>query len=179
MFDVAEVRKFTAALTTRMESCDSGEGTECADLDASLLHYAGLCCELREAIRQWGRAVFAGRVAFDPEVERLWLAEADQLYSHAVEMMVYGRLAEIPCYMLEGKTALGAALWEMERLLKNWTSPKLAVGPSARHRGAPTSEAAAEARWKLSELPPLPADWKPAGPRQQRRFKKLREERSQ
>jgi hypothetical protein len=179
-FDLAEVRGFAADLDARMNRCDNGEGMECANLDDTLRHYATLCCEFREGVRQWGRAVFAGRVAFDPEVERVWLDEGCRLYSRAVETLAYGQKAEAegPCYLLDGQAVLQAALWDLYQLLEGWVTPKLAVGPSARQGLALTPAAAEEARRRIDSLPPLPADWQPADPRQQRQFKMLRKRRT-
>jgi hypothetical protein len=177
-FDLAEVRGFVTALDSQMERCDNGEGMACANLDDALRHYAALCCELREGVRQWGREVFAGRVAFDPEVERVWRTESTRLYDRAVEMLAYGRKAEIACYHLDGRAALRSALWDLHQLLDGWVTPKLAVGPSAR-RGRPLGPAAAEdARRRMDALPPLPADWRPADPRQGRQYDRLRQQRS-
>src|SRR5436189_5417802 len=85
-FDLAEVRGFAADLEARMDRCDNGEGTECANLDGTLRHYAVLCCEFCEQCREWGRAIFAGQSAFDPEVERLWIDEGVRLYGRAQEL---------------------------------------------------------------------------------------------
>jgi hypothetical protein len=177
-FDLAEVRGFAADLDARMDRCDNGEGMECANVDDTLRHYAALCCEFRESVRQWGRAVFAGRVAFDPKVEQVWLDEGVRLYSRAVEMVAYGQKAEVPCYLLDGQAVLQSALWNLYKLLKGWVSPKLAVGPSARQGLTLDPVAAAETRQRIESLPPLPANWEPADPRQQRQYKKLRERRT-
>ncbi len=173
-FDLAEVRRLTADLHARMNRCDNGEGAECSNLDGALRHYAALCCEFREGVRQWGRAVFSGRVAFDPEVERAWREEGQRLYARALEMSAYGARAEVPCYVLDGRAALGAAVWDLYRLLNDWVTPKLAVGPAARGGLVFSPKAAEEARRRADALPPLPADWQPGDPRQQARFRKLR-----
>lgn len=177
-FDLAEVRSFAADLDARMNRCDNGEGMECASLDDALRHYAALCCEFRESVRQWGRAVFAGRVAFDPEVERVWLDEGVRLYSRAVETLAYGQQAEGPCYTLDGQAVLQSALWDMYQLIRKWVTPKLAVGPSAR-QGLPLIPAVSEeVRRRIDALPPLPADWQPSDPRQQSQLKRLRRRRT-
>jgi hypothetical protein len=173
-FDYAEVREFAADLNARLNQCDNSEGMECNNLDGALRHYATLCCEFQEGIRQWGRAVFAGRVAFDPKVEKIWVEEGIRLYSRAIEMLAYGEQAEVPCYVLDGKNALRSALLGLHQLFNKWVTPKLAVGPSARNGTSVTSPIAEEIAKRLSELPPLPADWKPADPRQQWQFKRLR-----
>jgi hypothetical protein len=174
-FDLAEVRSFATDLEARMNRCDNGEGLECSNLDDTLRHYATLCCEFREHVRQWGRAVFAGRAAFDPKVEEIWLDEGVRLYSRAVDMLSYGEQAEDgPCFVLDGNAALRSALLGLYQLLKGWVTPKLAVGPSARRGLVLSPDTAAEVRRRIDALPPLSATWQPANARQQRQFKKLR-----
>ena len=73
-FDLADVRRFTADLDARMDQCDNGEGMECANLDGTLRQYAVLCCEFCEQVRLWGRAIFYGLAAFDPEVVEMTTA---------------------------------------------------------------------------------------------------------
>jgi hypothetical protein len=151
-FDLAEVRTFTADLDARLARCDNGEGVECANLDGTLQHYAKLCCEFCEAVRAWGRAIFAGRAAFDPEVERLWLQEGYRLHSRALGWHAYGQKAQEPCYILYGEAVLRSAVWDLHHLLTSWVTPKLAVGPAARHLPL-ESEAAAEAQHRIDALP--------------------------
>src|SRR5438445_8244458 len=111
-FDLAEVRRFATDLDARMARCDSGEGMECANLDAALRWYAALCCEFCEQARHWGHAIFSGQAAFDPEVEQVWLDAGRRLYDRARELWSYGqKQAEGPCYVLEGGAVLGSALW--------------------------------------------------------------------
>jgi hypothetical protein len=173
-FDLAEVRNFAADLDARMDRCDNGEGMVCSTLDATLRHYAALCCEFREHVRGWGRAVFAGRVAFDPSVEQVWHDGCSHLARRAFDVLMLGEKAEVPCGELDGKVALAYALLELYRLLDGWVTPQLAVGPSAR-RGLNLPPAAAEeVRRRLESLPPLPADWEPADPRRQKLFRILR-----
>jgi hypothetical protein len=170
-FDLSETRKFTADLESRMDSCDNGEGLECAGLDNTLRNYAKVCCEFREAVRRWGREVFSGRTAFDPVVEELLLDEGVKLYSRALEMSGYGEHAELPCYTLDGQAELQSALGSLYQLLRGWVTPKLAVGPSARQG---TGEVPESVRARIRDLPPLPHDWQPADPRQRSRYRKLR-----
>ena len=172
-FDLAEVRNFAANLDARMDLCDNGEGMECANIDATLRHYANLCCEFRKGVRQWGRSVFSGQVAFDPEVEKVLQDEGHRLLTRAAEMLAYGQQAEVPCYALGGQAALQSTLLGLYMLLDKWVSPKLAVGPSAR-QGLDLEPAAAEAaKLKIGSLPPQPADWAPDDPRQQHMYRKL------
>ncbi len=177
-FDLAEVRGFAADLDARMTQCDNGEGMGCANLDDTLRHYATLCCQLREGVRQWGRAVFAGRAAFDPEVERVWQTEGWRLYCRAVGQLAYGQQAEVPCYILDGQAVLQSALWDLRQLLGHWVTPGLAVGPSARQKLNLDAAADAEARGRIASLPPLPADWQPTDPTQQMQYRKLRRRRT-
>lgn len=169
-FGLAEAKLFAANLESRMDRCDNGEGLECAGLDNTLRNYAKACCEFREAVRQWGREVFSGRAAFDPEVESLLLSEGVKLYSRALEMSAYGERAEVPCYTLDGQGELQSALGALYRLLRGWVTPKLAVGPGAREGGGTLT---AEIRNRIESLRPLPADWQPADPRQRARYRKL------
>jgi hypothetical protein len=173
-FDLAEVRGFAADLDAQMDRCDNGEGMECATLDAALSRYADLCCGFRDAVRQWGRAVFAGRVAFDPEVERAWQDEAVRLYYRARGMLQQAQESEGQCYTLEGRTFLQAALWNLYRLLTGWVTPKLAVGPSARRESAPNSVAIDEVRRRVASLPPLPSSWQPDHQSQRKRYREPR-----
>ncbi len=176
-FDLAEVRRFAADLDARMERCDNGEGMECSNLDGTLRHYARLCCEFSEQVRQWGRSVFAGQVAFDPAVEQIWLEGAIRLYRRASELWAYGQEKEGVCFVLEGGAALGSALWVLERMVVHWVTPKRAVAPLARQGLSSTQAAKEETRKRVEALPPLPADWQPADPRQQVRFRQLRQRR--
>jgi len=173
-FDIADIRGFAADLDERMNRCDNGEGMECADLDGTLRHYAALCRELRKNIRSWGRAVFTGRIAFDPEVEKVFRDEGKQLYSRAVQLLDFGDRAEGVCYMLDGQIFLRAALFDLQKLLNHWVTPQLAIGPSARQKNTLTPEQVAEARRRIAALPPLPADWEPTDPRLKMRINKLR-----
>lgn len=173
-FELNDVRAFADELDADIARCESGEGLECTSLEMVLEYYAGLCCKYVDAVRAWGRAVFAGRVAFDNEAERILRAEGQRLYSQAAEMTAYSRQAERECYELEGCRRLEAALWHMQGLLENWVTPKLAVGPTAR-QGLPLGPAEAEeARRRIAALPPLPADWEPTDPRLRAMHRKLR-----
>ncbi len=174
-FDLAEVREFAADIDARMNRCDNGEGMECANLEATLVYYADLCCKFHERVRQWGREVFAGRVAFDVEVERVWKERGSRLYNRAAGLLAYSQRAEVECYHLHGQDTLRSALWGLYYLLNDWVTPQRAVGPSAR-RGLPLDAAAAEeARRRIEALPPLPADWQPDDLKQQVMYRKLRQ----
>jgi len=174
-FDLADARGFTADLDARRVQFDNGEGMDCADLDNTLRHYTTLCSEFRDAVRLWGREVFAGRVAFDLEVERILLDEGNKLYSSSMEMLAYGQKEETGETVLDGRVSLQSALFLLNQLLANWISPRLAVGPSARVGLASDGPQAEEIRRRLSELPPLPADWQPRDPRQVRQLNRLKQ----
>ncbi len=176
-FDLAEVRGFAADLDARMNKCDNGEGMECANLDGTLQHYAVLCCEFCDRVRQWCRAIFAGAAAFDPEVERIWLDEGIRLYRRASELWAYGQESEGICFVLEGGATLGSALWRLERLLLGWVTPKQAVAPLSRLGVAQNPADVDEAQKRIDSLAPLPEDWQPGDPLQRLRLKMLRERR--
>jgi hypothetical protein len=177
-FDLAEVRRFTADLDARMNQCDNGEGMECANLDDTLRHYAELCCEFHERVRQWGQAIFYGQAAFDPQVEKLWLDEGTELSRRAHELWTHGEEVKGNCFVLESGAQLGSALWQLQRLLSGWVSPKPAIAPLARHGIARTPAAKDETRQRIAALPPLPADWQPVDARQRTLFKKLQNRRN-
>ena len=161
-FDLSEVLGFAADLDSQMDRCDNGEGIECSTLDAALVRYANLCCKFRDQVREWGRAVFSGRVAYDPDVECAWLDEALRVYKRATDMWTHGQESEGQCYILEGRIFLQAALWDLYRLLSGWVTPKLAVGPSARReRAAANGPFTDEVRRRVASLPPLPSSWQP------------------
>ena len=173
-FELEEVRGFAAELNAQMDRCDNGEGMECATLESALRHYAGLCCRFRDRVREWGRAVFYGHAAFDPQVETAWLDEGLQLYMRAFELWKHGQRHAIACYMLEGQIVLQAALWDLHRLIKQWVSPKRAVGLSARLVVDLDPAQAERVRRQIESLPPLPADWRPDDPQQQRVYRMLK-----
>ncbi len=171
-FDLVETRSFFADLESRMDRCDNGEGMECANLDESLTHYAEICCEFYTRMREWGHAVFIGKVAYDPAVEKTWIDEGRKLYLRARNMAMDGKKAETPCYILYGQPSLEASLWHFEQMLTHWVSPRLAISPGARQSDA-LRDGALEAKKSIEALPSLPADWKPADAGQQMRFKKM------
>src|SRR4051794_8728838 len=109
-FDLAETRTFFADLERRMDRCDNGEGMECANLDESLKHYAMICCEFYARMGEWGHAVFKGKVAYAPAVEKTWFEEGRKLYLRARNMATNGKKAESPCYVLYGQPSLEASL---------------------------------------------------------------------
>jgi len=171
-FDLADVRRFVQELTARRERCDHEEGVDCANLDGTLRSYAVICCEFCEQARQWGREIFYGRAAFDPEIETLWLDAGRVLHQRASELWSYGQEMEGDCFVLENGAALGAALWQLERLLTTWVTPQRAIAPLARH--GLTSDPAGEGQRRIDALPKLPAAWQPADRRQNQLFRKLR-----
>src|SRR5690349_6560602 len=90
-FDLADVRRFAADIDNRLNQCDNGEGLECTNLDGTLRQYAILCRDFTEQVREWRRAIFYGRAAFDPEVEYLWLSHGFELLRRANELWTYGQ----------------------------------------------------------------------------------------
>jgi hypothetical protein len=154
-FDSQQVRNLAADLNAQLDRCDNREGIECYKVDVALDEYAQCCCRFAEALRQWGRDVFAGRVAFDPNAEQLWKAELLQLCSRAMTMLSLGRQAESICFELEGQTKLKAALWSLSRLHAGWVTPALAVGPSARTDPFSDDALGNFARERIASLVPL------------------------
>jgi hypothetical protein len=172
-FDLAEVREFAAELDARMDRCDNGEGMECATLDSALSRYADICCEFREEVREWARAVFTGRVDYCLEVERAWLHEGYLLLNRATAMWSHGQNSEGQCFILEGRIFLQAALWGLYRLLSGWVTPKLAVSPLARRVPVSSSLDIDEIHKRIAALPPLPANWQPDHPSQRALYRKI------
>ena len=170
-FDLTEVRKFTERLDARREQCDHAEGTECANLDGTLLNYAKLCHHYTESVRQWGRAIFYGNASFDPQVEDHFFSFGLDLYDRASDLWSHGQEMQGDCFVLEGGAPLGAALWQLQLLLKTWITPQLAVAPLARI-GLPP-DARDEVQSRLDALPKLPFDWRPVDERQARLYRKL------
>jgi hypothetical protein len=173
-FDLAEVRGFTADLDTSMNHCDNGEGIECANLDETLKHYAVFCCQFCEGVRRWGRAIFYGQAAFDPEVEKLWRIKGIELLRRASALWAYGQERKGECFVLDNGAALGSALLWLQRLYSPWVTPKPAIAPLARHGVALTPATKEEVQKRVDALTPLPKDWQPADPGLRSIFRKMR-----
>lgn len=174
-FDLTEVHRFTSDLGVRMDRCLSGEGMECATLDEAFGHYARLCGEFIEGVRRWGDAVFSGRAGFDPEVERVLREEGHQLHGRAVELLGRGPRVGGTSSPPGGQQALRSALWDLDRLLRGWVTPRPSSGPSARRRLRPGQAATEEELRQVAAHPHLPADWEPDDPRQRALWRKLRD----
>jgi hypothetical protein len=174
-YPLDKVREFVARLDEQTIGCDNGEGLERAKLDAAVRHYARLCRKFRKEVRQWGRAVFAGRVAYDAEVENAWLSEGAKLMRRAKAIYVDSQKSESSLGKLQGRDVLRAALRDLHGLLTGWVTPRLAVGPAARHDMSTTDPATLdEASRIVVSLPPLPADWQPDDPAQRAKHRRLR-----
>jgi len=173
-FDLDAARAFTDLLKNEMDRCDVGEGTECATLDAALRQYARTCCGFRDAVRHWGRSVFAGEVEYIAEVEETLFDEGLRLFARAMLMWQHAQQSEEPCYTLEGRIVLQAALWDLQRLITNWVSPDLAVGPAARNRSVHTDAELENACEILASLPALPEEWEPDDHTQKTLYRKLK-----
>jgi hypothetical protein len=174
-FDLPEALGFASDLDAGMDRCDNNEGPESPTLDDVLQTYAQLCREFCDQIRQWGDAVFSGRSEFDTEVERVLKEGGSRLYARASAILAYARQRAVmssPPY--ESHLALHAALWDLDRLLKGWVTPKLAVGPSAKRWRHPEQAATEEGRRRVASLPPLPADWQPHDPQLRALYRKMR-----
>ena len=92
-FDLVQVQDFVAGLDARMGRGLNGAAQEPAALDQLLRDHAELCREFTEKVREWGRAVFGGRIEFDPEVESVVRAEGARLADRAADLEELGLLA--------------------------------------------------------------------------------------
>jgi hypothetical protein len=172
--NLAAARRFADDLNERARRCDNGEGMLCASLDESIQHYVQLCEQLRAYINEWARSVFAGQIAFDPEVDALLNAEARRLLRRAKRVAARGRTLGGECFELQGLDALHYHIADFDYLLENWVKPRLAVSPAPR---VPLSEAtASEVAQRLPSLPPLPSDWRPSEAEQLVFFQRQRAE---
>jgi len=170
-FDVNQVKDFADTLNAELDQCENGEGLQCHTIDSSLSYCAERCCRFTDAVRRWGRDVFAGKIAFDAAVEQLWKAELSQLYNRALKLHAIGTQFEAECFVFDGKRKLEASLWNLHQLVAGgWVTPKLSVGPSARQQLAFD----AVDRQVLESLPPLPADWIPSDPGQAAQLRRVR-----
>jgi hypothetical protein len=175
IFDLAEVRNFTADIDARLKQCDNGEGIGCATLDDSLRLYATVCREFRAAVRAWRRAIFGGHIELDPEVERVVLDEGRRLLDLGTAKAAHAEALESGCYGLDGRTILQSALWDLSRLMTGWIPPGLSVSPGPRVRLHHTPEQLEAILLRLAAMPPLPADWLPDDPVQRREFQRIRD----
>lgn len=171
-FDYQQVRKFADGLNAELDQCENGEGIQCFSLDSTLIFCADRCYEFSKELRQWGRGVFSGQVAFDPDAEQLWKAELLRLYTRAAALLATAKQAEDMCFVLDGQQKLGAALFRLAQFIHPWVTPKLAVAPSARQ--VLGDDFVDEVKRQIASLPSLPADWMPVEARQAKRFKKLK-----
>jgi hypothetical protein len=154
-YDINQVKEFSAEVIADLDRCENE--IRCDSIDRHLDYYAERCCTFTEAVRKWGRDVFAGRVAFDPAAESQWRAGVAELYARAQRVLMIGKEAESECGGFGGKRNLESALWKLSQLMFRWVAPKLSVGPSARQEFA----FSAEDRARVDSLPSLPADWTP------------------
>ena len=170
--DLVAVRRFTEDLNERLRRCDHGEGMICSNLDESINHYVQLCGELRAYINQWARAIFTGQASFDPEVEELLKQEVRHLLHRSKQIAARGRAMDGQCYVLQGLNPLHCYIADLDYLLENWVSPRLAVSPAPRMRLSQAVEQQVNER--LGKLSALPADWRPSDPEQAAFFQKRR-----
>jgi hypothetical protein len=166
-FDLSAVRRFVAELDTRRAGCN-GEGTFCSDLDETLGCHVAVCEELLEAVVHWAEAVFSDRVPFDSEVELAFKAELQRGLDEARPLVEYGREVETDCYSLERLDALERYVKHFSFLLKNWVRPQKSVAPGP--RVLPSDAADKQILARITDLPPLPENWRPKDRRQARRF---------
>jgi hypothetical protein len=169
-YDLAAVRHFTEDLSNRRNRCDNGEGQICSSLEQKIGQYVRMCEELRSAIKQWARAIFAGDAEYDSEVERVWKTELTSLLHHAKQVAAQGRAMNWQCYELQWLDSLHYCVADFDYVLANWVSPRLSTSPAPRTRlSEDTKRKAAE---RLEKLAPLSSDWQPTDPEQLAFFQK-------
>lgn len=171
-FDLKQVNKVAETVNAEMDQCGHGEGVNCATIETIVTCYANGCCSFMQQFRKWTNDVFAGRVAHNEQAERSWQLELTKLRDRAMQLANYVTQAESMCHSLDEENRLCAVIYDMDWILQNWVSPKLAVGPSARRVLKP--ELVEAARRRVAALKPLPKDWKPYGEDQQKMYQKLR-----
>ncbi len=155
-FDLAQIQEFVASLDARMGPALNGVRASQAALDAALATHAALCHEFTEKLREWKRAVFTGRIEFDPEVETVIRAEGARLAARAEDL--YDRGAEREAIDPD-PFAPRPPIARMNKLLTDWLRPQLAVGPGPRSWMHLTPEMIEVMRRQVAALPPLPADF--------------------
>jgi len=176
ILDISAARRFTDDLNERLRQCDNGEGMFCSNLSATIDHYVQLCGELRAYVNQWARAIFTGQTAFDQAVEDHLKEEVRRLLHRSKQLAAQGRAMDGMCYVLPGLNPLHCHLADLDYLLENWVSPRLAVSPAPRVKLSYAAEQ--QVRERIGKLSALPADWHPSDPEQlaffqQQRAKKL------
>jgi hypothetical protein len=152
-FEYEQVNAILSPLKAKFQDCAHGEGNQCETLDKHLDCWAEICFEVHAAFVTWAKNVFAGKIAFNREVENLWRAELAQIYSQAKKTWQIGRKAEVPCWDLPGQSKLETALWHLNFLLQDWVSPKQSVAPSARVTLQLNADQSAAIHQQLADLP--------------------------
>jgi hypothetical protein len=153
-FDVAAVLCFAMDFKDRLGRCNNREGIGCSNVDRSINDCVLLCVEFWQYLKQWGQAVFAARVPFDQNVERLLIDEARQLLSHTKQLAAYGRTRDAQGSKPQKLDALHYYLADFDYLLENWVSPQRSVGPAPRVTVPEAMKQ--EILRNLATLPPLP-----------------------
>lgn len=175
VLDLPAVPDFAADFEARLNRCEVGAEEACRSLDGRIDRYVTLSRDLRGYINNWAGQIMAGRIEFDAAHEAALKAEVRRVVQAAKPVALDGWAkcsACAPFTDLPGLPALLRHLEDFEGLLRNWVSPRLAVGPAAR---VVIPEAAAQQmRERLASLPPLPADWRPADPAQRAQFEQHR-----
>jgi hypothetical protein len=137
--DAPSVRHFMDDMTTQIRKCDQGEGMLCSTLDEKINHYVEWCRNLRQTLNERAKKVFAGEIAFDPEVERIYKEAFRNLLQKAIPVAARGREKNREYFELKGLDPLHYYLADFGYLLENWVSPQLAVSPSPRANGSPVT----------------------------------------
>ena len=157
-FDLAEVSGYAAELEARRVRCDNGEGLECVNLDAELLHYTLLCQDFLASCHDWYRGVFSGRLRCEPAVERVWRESGRRLLDASRAKLRRAEASESDCYVVYGRPRFAEVTGELDCFVSNWVTPRLAVSPSARQKLDLSDAELAEVRRRLDAMPPAPAE---------------------
>lgn len=160
VLDTPSVRRFTDDLRADATRCGNGEGTECRTLEAKIGRFVALCGQLRAAVNGWAMSVFRGETEADAEAEKLYHGAVVSLLDQAKRVAEGGERFAAQCYHLEGLEDLKWRVRDLEYLVANWRTPKLAVAPGPRVR--PSAEATAEILRNIAALPAPVADWQPS-----------------
>lgn len=173
VLDLPTIRRFTDDLRLDTARCGNNEGMECGTLEAKIRHFVSLYHRLRVTVDRWARLVFEGKIAVEPEVEKLLHGAVVSLLDEVKSVVKQGEEFDGPCYYLDGLPQLINCVHDLDYLAHHWRLPKLAVGPAPR---VPLSDTAvAEGLKVVAGLPSLPADWQPSTPEQREYLRKQQE----
>ena len=155
-YDVNAVKNFAHQLDERRSRCDCHvEGLSCFHVEEAMACHHQLATELLAEVKSWIDQVFRGTVEPNAEVEAIFKAEVETAVSKGRELVELADSEQTECYEYDHLQPLTGQVKRLERFLTFWTSPKLAVGPSARVR--PSAQAASEIAANFASLKDAPS----------------------